>query len=58
LYDFNLSIGTKLDEFVVPIKDGHYLFHMPSLKLVVSTLVITFFMGKNLMKIDFKKTEK
>jgi hypothetical protein len=48
LYDLNLALSNS-EEFIIPIgKD--FLVHAPSIKLVGTMFVITYFLGKDLIK--------
>jgi RsiW-degrading membrane proteinase PrsW (M82 family) len=48
LYDLNLTLSNS-EEFIIPIgKD--FLVHAPSIKLVGTMFVITYFLGKDLIK--------
>jgi len=49
MYDLNLYIS-KSEDFIIPIGKNDFLVHSPSLKLVGFCFLITYFMGKDLIK--------
>lgn len=56
LYDFNLSTADSTKQTDYIIRNGQHLLHIPSIKLIFFTSVITFFMGKNLLKLGSRTT--